>query len=129
MRCWHGERELLDEARLHGIPYLLHICGNTRLILDKMATLGLDAVELDYATPLDEIVTHFGSRTTLFGTIDPSGIFNFGTPDKVRAEAEKIFTAYRDNPRLVIGAGCALPPTTPAENIHAIVNFAHSGVF
>ncbi len=94
-----------------------------------MATLGLDAVELDYATPLDEIVTHFGSRTTLFGTIDPSGIFNFGTPDKVRAEAEKIFTAYRDNPRLVIGAGCALPPTTPAENIHAIVNFAHSGVF
>ncbi|MDR1675181.1 MAG: uroporphyrinogen decarboxylase family protein [Tannerella sp.] len=116
-----GEKELVDEAHRCGLPYLLHICGDTRLILPQMNRLGLDAVELDYKTPIENIYEVFGHTTTLFGTIDPSGVFALGTPAMVREESIKILDIYRDSPRLVIGAGCAVPPMAPEENIREIV--------
>ena len=120
------EKILQDETRKLDLPYLLHICGDTTLILPQMSKIGLDAVELDYKTPIDEIHKTFGDKTTVFGTIDPSGIFAFGAPEKVRKEAVKIFDIYKHNPRLVIGPGCALPPFTPEENIREIVKIAHN---
>lgn len=115
------EKRIIDEAHVHHSPYLLHICGNTDLILHHLATLHPDAVELDYKTPIDNILQILGDTTTLFGTIDPSGIIALGTPDDVRLESLKILDAYRGNPRLVIGAGCAIPPTAPEENIRALI--------
>jgi uroporphyrinogen decarboxylase len=122
------EQELRDEAHQQGLPYLLHICGDTRLILEQMNRIGLDAVELDYKTPVETILDVFQDQTTLFGTVDPSGVLALGTPQMVCAEANKILDAYRGNPRLVLGAGCALPPMTPEENIREIVRCAHDAV-
>ena len=118
------EKELVDEAHAQNIPYLLHICGNTDVILDQMATLGLDAVELDYLTSIEKIYGYFSQKTALFGTIDPSGILNFGTPADVKAKSMELFNLYKGNPRFVIGAGCAIPPNAPPANIHAIVSAA-----
>ena len=118
------EKELVDEAHAQGVPYLLHICGNTDVILDQMASLGLDAVELDYLTDINKIYEHFSANTALFGTIDPSGILNFGTPADVKIKANELFDLYRGNPRLVIGAGCAIPPDAPEANIRALVEAA-----
>jgi uroporphyrinogen decarboxylase len=119
------EMELIEEAHRNGLPYLLHICGDTRLIIKQMSALGFDAVELDYKTPLEDIIRAFGRRTVLFGTIDPSGVIGLGTPEMVREEALKILSIYQKNPRLVIGAGCAIPPMAPEENIREIVRCAH----
>ncbi|MDR1454225.1 MAG: hypothetical protein LBJ01_01115, partial [Tannerella sp.] len=117
-----SEKELVEEAHRCGLPYLLHICGDTRLILSRMNLLGLDAVELDYKTPIEDIREVFGSTTALFGTVDPSGVIALGTPETVRRECVKILDAYRDNPRLVLGAGCAIPPMAPGDNIREILN-------
>jgi uroporphyrinogen decarboxylase len=119
------EKELLNEAHRNNLPYLLHICGDTRLILSQMDSLALDAVELDYKTPIENIYEVFANRTTLFGTVDPSGVIALGTPEMVREESMKILNIYRNNPRLVIGAGCAIPPMAPEENIREIVRCAH----
>jgi uroporphyrinogen decarboxylase len=116
-----SEKELVDEAHRCGLPYLLHICGDTRLILSQMNRLGLDAVELDYKTPIENIYEVFGNSTALFGTVDPSGVIALGTPEKVREESVRILDVYRNSPRLVLGAGCAIPPIAPEENIRAIV--------
>ena len=115
------EKAMMEESHVQGVPYLLHICGNTDKILDQISVMELDAVELDYKTSIEKIYSCFHNRTTLFGTIDPSGVIALGTPDEVRCEARKILEAYRDNPRLVIGAGCAIPPTAPEENIRMII--------
>ncbi|MDR3093986.1 MAG: uroporphyrinogen decarboxylase family protein [Bacteroidales bacterium] len=118
------EKAMLDEARQKGVPYLLHICGNTDLILGRMASIGLDAVELDYKTSVEAIHTHFSSSTTLFGTVDPSGVLALGSPESVIEETEKILQVYKDSPYLVIGAGCAIPPMAPEENIRALIRVA-----
>ena len=118
------EKILMDEAHALGVPYLLHICGNTDIILDQFAGMGLDAVELDYQTPIENIHKHLHNTSTLFGTVDPSGIIALGKPEDVRRETRNILDLYKGNPRLVIGAGCAIPPTAPEENIWAIIQTA-----
>lgn len=120
------ERRLREEAGRLGAPYLLHICGDTAPILEDMGTLDLDAVELDYKTPIERIYEVFGAKTTLFGTLDPSGILCMGTPEQVTEKADELLNLYEGNPRLVIGAGCALPPHTPEANIRALVATAHA---
>ena len=123
--AYQAEKVMLETAHTYKIPYLLHICGKTTSILPAMAEMGLDAVELDYKTPIDLIYQHFSTSTTLFGTVDPCGIIAFGTPDNVRQEILKIANMYKDNYRLVLGARCAIPPKTPEENIRMFVNTVH----
>jgi uroporphyrinogen-III decarboxylase len=91
-----------------------------------MASVDFDAVELDYKTPVEKIYSHFSSRTTLFGTVDPSGILTFGSLKDVEEETTKILSAYEGNARLVVGAGCAIPPMAPEENIRALIRTAHT---
>lgn len=118
------EQQMSDIAHDCGTTYLVHICGNTDRILEPLAAMRLDAAELDYQTPVDRIVTCFRENTTLFGTVDPSGTLASGTPATVCRETRKILAAYKQNFRLVIGAGCAIPPDTPEENLRAIIRTA-----
>lgn len=120
-----SERAMLCEAHRHGLPYLLHICGKTDRILSAMTEIGLDAVELDYKTSIEAIHHNFAASTTLFGTVDPSGVIALGSPEDIRREILTIAERYRDNPRLVLGAGCAIPPMAPRENIFAFVKTVH----
>lgn len=118
------ELQLQEEAHKAGVPYLLHICGNTELILDHMATMNLDAVDLDYQTPIRKIHETLGSHTTLCGTVDPSGVMALGTPEEVKKHTLELTNLYKGNPRLVLCSGCALPPFTPEENIRMLVRTA-----
>lgn len=118
------EKEVLKTAHSCNVPYLLHICGNTNHILQQLSTMDLDAVELDYQTPTERIYEHFSGKATLFGTIDPSGVLALGSPQIVKEESKRLLTFYKGNPRLVLGAGCAIPPIAPEENIRAIIQAA-----
>lgn len=123
------EQRMMEATHRFDLPYLLHICGNTNLILNQLAEMNLDAVELDYKTPIENIHACFQNRSTLFGTIDPSGILALGTPKDVRRETRKILSVYKNDPRLVIGAGCAIPPNTPEKNIRVIIQTAKNNEF
>lgn len=120
------EKELVDYSHELGLPYLLHICGDTELILEDMPKSGLDAVELDYKTNAEKIHAAYKNEVCLFGNIDPSGIIALGTPDMVRQKAVELLKLYKDSPRFVMNAGCAIPPTTPEENIWILVNTTRS---
>ncbi|GHT03793.1 uroporphyrinogen decarboxylase [Bacteroidia bacterium] len=116
-----SELEIIDETHKCGATYLVHICGNTELILDKIATIPFDAAELDYKTPIKEIYRALHDKITLFGTVDPSGVLALGTPQRVKEETLNILNIYKDCPRLVLGAGCAIPPIAPEANIRMLV--------
>ena len=87
----------------------------------ELSKAGFDAVELDYKTPTEAIFKHFSNSTTIFGTVDPSGVIALGKPDDVRHEILELEKYYKDSPRIVYGAGCAIPPITPEENIRMFV--------
>jgi uroporphyrinogen decarboxylase len=46
------EKKIADVAHKTRLPYTLHICGNTDVILDKILKTSIDAIELDYKTDL-----------------------------------------------------------------------------
>ncbi len=114
------EDEVAAYAHGCGVPYLLHICGNTDAILDGFANRPVDAVELDYKTDIRRIHDLvLISNVTFWGNVDPSDVFALGTPDEVRKEKQKLVELFSDTPRFILCSGCALPSLTPGQNIRA----------
>ena len=48
-----------------------------------------------------------------------------GTPEAVAAAVRDELGTLAPNGGLILGPGCALPPTTPPENIHALIEATH----
>jgi len=119
------ERIIVEEAHACQKTYMLHICGNTDLILDDLAGLGLDAVELDYKTSIHKIYEAMHDKCTLSGTIDPVGVITYGSVNDVEHKTIELLELYKDCPRLIINAGCAIPRNAPHENIKRFVDTAH----
>lgn len=109
-------KRLQKDLKDSGVPVLCHICGKTDIILEDLAEVGFDAVELDYKTDIEAAHRILQGKSVLFGPIDPSGIFFAGTADQVRKETERVFSICGGK-ELVIGAGCALPAGVPEENL------------
>lgn len=120
------ELKLVDEAHRLGLTYTLHICGDTGVILEDMVQTGADALELDYLTDIRKIYEHCHDSTLMIGNLDPSGVLNFGSPELVKEKTLELLDIYRDSPRLMINAGCAIPPDTPSENIRAMIETTHN---
>lgn len=115
------EKQLAGYSHELGLPYMLHICGNTELILHEMPKTGFDAVELDYKTDIYKIHAHYKNSILLSGTIDPSGVIANGTPEMVEFAARELLELYHDSPRFIMNAGCAIPPTAPEKNIRTLI--------
>lgn len=115
------QRKIVDLAHALGKSYMLHICGSTEAILADMLETGADAFELDYKTDVHAIRRAYGDKVVLSGNIDPSGVLALGTPELVVQATQALLDAYRDSPRLIVCSGCALPSTTPEENLRAMI--------
>ena len=119
------EKQLVNEAHRLGLPYTLHICGDTEVILEDMVKTGADGLELDYLTDIHKIYEHCHVSTLMIGNLDPSGVIKYGSPELVREKTLELLEIYRDSPRLMINAGCAIPPDTPPENIRSMIETTH----
>lgn len=123
-----GEQQLAAAARTAGLPWLLHICGNTDLILAAMAESGAAACELDYKTDQLLIRKVITPQIAFFGNVDPTGILVRATPETVAEVTRHLLRNFRDVPRFVLNAGCAIPPSAPPENLRAMIQAAREFV-
>lgn len=119
------EKRLAALSHELGLPYTQHVCGNARPILAYLVATGADALELDFKTDTQAAHAALKDRATLIGNIDPTGVMAMGTPDLVEAKCRELMTIFGDTPRLILNAGCALPATTPSENLRAMIRAAH----
>jgi MtaA/CmuA family methyltransferase len=122
------EKRLVDEAHRLGLPHALHICGRTDRILDGMLETGADALDLDYKTDMRLAHERMRGRAALIGNLDPSGVLALGTPVLVEEKTRELVRTFADTPRLIVNAGCAIPATTPPENLRAMIHAARSGL-
>ncbi|HID21087.1 MAG TPA: hypothetical protein EYP14_01620 [Planctomycetaceae bacterium] len=115
---------MVDGVHEMGAWVRLHICGNTRPILEGMGRLGADIVDLDSLAPLDEARRAVDPGQVLLGNIAPVRVLRDGTPESVR---EAIAECHRQaGPRYIVGAGCEVPRETPPENLRALTEYARS---
>jgi uroporphyrinogen decarboxylase len=118
------EKKIVEVSHKAKLPYTLHICGNTDLILGKMLETGLDAIELDYKTDIKKIFDIYQNKAVLIGNIDPSGVLAMGTIDKVNNKTIELLEIYKDSNRFILNAGCAIPAETPSDNLQAMIKVA-----
>ena len=120
------ERRIADASHALGLPYFLHICGNTEPIIDAMLESGADGLELDYRTSPALAHDKMRDRAVFIGNIDPSGVLALGTPELVEQKTRELLTVFADTPRFILNAGCAIPPITPPENLRTMISTARS---
>ena len=121
---WPYEKKLVDGIHALGGKVRLHICGNTRRILEGMGKLGCDIVDLDSMAPISDARRQMGPRMILLGNLNPVAVLRNGDPAGVTAA---IAEYHREaGPPFIVGAGCEVPRDTPPENLHALCAYAHT---
>ena len=115
---------LVKDLAAEGIFVVIHICGDTTKIFDDLAGYDTCGFELDYKTDALQAKQTLGQLHVLFGNIDPSGVIARGTPEEVRRCTHRLIAAWKPGGRFILNAGCAIPPTTPPQNIEAMIETA-----
>ena len=121
---WPYEKQLVDGIHALGGRVRLHICGNTRRILEGIGKLGCDIVDIDFLAPLSEARQKMGPDTVLLGNLNPVAVLRNGDPAGVTAATAECHR--QAGPRFIVGAGCEVPRDTPAENLRAHCAYAHT---
>jgi uroporphyrinogen decarboxylase len=123
--AWEADRRLVRRLAEQGIRLACHICGDATRIVGAMVDTGAAVLELDYKADLPAVKAATSGRATVLGVIDPSGVVARGTPAAVTEAVREELAVLAPGGGLILGPGCALPPETPAENLHALVAAAH----
>lgn len=122
-RPW--QERLVRELAAEGVFVVIHICGDTSLILHQLAQYPFCGFELDYKTDARRAKATAGQKHVLFGNVDPSGVIARGTPELVTARTRELISLWKPGGLFVLNAGCAIPESTPPENIRALIRAAH----
>jgi uroporphyrinogen decarboxylase len=123
--AWGYVKRLASRLRVEGIPLSYHICGNATRIVGDMVDTGSAILELDYKCDLQQIKAAARRKAVILGVIDPSEIQALGTPEMVVENVCEELKILAPGGGLILGPGCALPPKTPPENIHTLIEAAH----
>jgi len=96
----------------------MHICGNITHILPGLATLGVDAIDVDHMVHLATTRDVLGPTVAIGANLDPVADVMAGTPASIRDRLR----AARDEAGwpFVVGAGCEIPAPTPPANLAAL---------
>ncbi len=114
------ETRLTAEVQGAGIPFSIHICGNTNGIIADMGTTGAQILEVDWQLDMAEARRMVPMSTVLMGNVNPSDPMVLGDPAKVDAAAKKVIEETEGH-GLFLSSGCALGRNTPPENFMALV--------
>jgi uroporphyrinogen decarboxylase len=122
--AWPYVRQLASDLRAKGIRVSYHICGNATPILADMVDTGVSLIEIDQKADMRVAKAEAHGRVTLIGTVDPSGVMANGTPELVREKSREAIQILGPGGGFFLAPGCALPATTPDENIAAMIETA-----
>ena len=124
---WPWEKRLVDAIHAMGGRVRLHICGNTRKILEGMGTLGCAMADIDFPVPMEEARTKTGPRQTLAGNLNPVKDLRDGTPETIAQALAAV--QQQAGTQWIVAAGCEIVRDTPHENVRAMIEFArtHAG--
>jgi len=121
--AFEPERLLVKEVQDYGIPFSIHICGNTNAIISDMGATGAKILEVDWQLDMQKAREAVPLSTVLMGNINPSFPLVLGTPRDVEDAVKNVIAATKGQ-GLIISSGCAMGRNTPDENFKAFITAA-----
>jgi MtaA/CmuA family methyltransferase len=111
------EQRIFAAVHEAGAIARLHICGDTSRIVPKMLHSGADIIDLDWMVDIRTAAEIYGNYPVICGNFDPVQVMLQGSIDEVYQATN--YCLQHGGPRLISGAGCEIPDSTPHENLFA----------
>ncbi|MFC1724803.1 uroporphyrinogen decarboxylase family protein [candidate division KSB1 bacterium] len=117
-------KKLIHFMHRYDLDTMLHICGETELILKKIPDTNTDLFSLD-KTDCVKAKNEIGDRIRIIGNITPSDLL-YSTPEQVSIMVQDTLLKMKDTPKgFVMATGCEVPVKAPIENIKAFIKTSH----
>lgn len=84
-------KRLIDAAHDRGMKFMLHSCGDIRLIMDDLVEIGLDVIQKDdmECLGLDWIHQNMAGKLTFCGPLDLQRVLPKAGPEDIRREVKR----------------------------------------
>jgi len=119
-------KQMVSNLKKKNIILSYHICGNSTPIIHDMVGTNAAIIEVDQKADQRTCKAATAGKATLLGPIDPSGVMALGTPEVVMNKCKEALENLSPGGGFILGPGCALPSSTPYENIDAMIEAAKS---
>lgn len=113
---------LIREYEGRKVPVIMFTKGGGQW-LEPMAETGVDALGLDWTTPIGSARSRVGHKVALQGNMDPSILY--AKPDRIRSEVANILAGYGEGPGHVFNLGHGITPEVKPENAGAFIECVH----
>ncbi len=118
------QKKLADISHEHGLPFLLHSCGNLRTIMDELIDdVGIDAKHSfeDIIMPAAEAKALYGDRIAILGGIDVNYLCR-STEEEVRAYVRRAIDECAPGGGWALGTGNSVANYIPLQNYVAMLD-------
>ena len=116
-------RQLIAQAKGHGLTVIHHSCGSVFPIVGDLAALGADVIHPIQALAKDmdapNLARSFGGKVAFCGGVDAQNLLVNGAPEEVRAKVRELKETFPTG--LVISPSHeAILPDIPPANVEAL---------
>ena len=116
-------KRLADLCHKHNAFYMQHSCGAVRNIIPHLIDCGVDALDpiqkVEGMEP-EGLKADFGDKLCFHGGIDTQHLLPHGTPEAVKAEAERFIERLNHEGGYILAPSQDFEGDVPAENILAL---------
>lgn len=116
--------ELVDRIKRRNVYIKYHACGRTRHLWKYIKQLNIDILNLDSLIDFGEARAFFGDKFVLKGNLNPVAEMMDATLEMIHTASQRSFAQAGQNGKFILSPGCELPPSTPPENLDALVESA-----
>ncbi|MFD2191437.1 uroporphyrinogen decarboxylase [Pistricoccus aurantiacus] len=113
---------LIREREGRKVPVIL-FTKNGGQWLEHMASVGADALGLDWSTELSDARSRVGHRVALQGNLDPNVLF--AKPSAIRAEVARVLDSYGEGTGHVFNLGHGISQFTDPDHVTAFMDALH----
>lgn len=118
------QRRLAEIAHRHGLPFLLHACGNLKLVMDDLIeVVGIDAKHSfeDTFLPVTEAKRLYGDRIALLGGVDVDLLVR-GDEQTIRTYTRHVLESCMPGGGYALGTGNSVANYIPVRNYLAMLD-------